>query len=201
MSIRRSDPRLERAEMLAGEKYKGMLRDKKYALEMLLTSDLDLREAAVLICETCWGCLPDEGLVEACCSLANSDINEAGQISAINSLGRMLRVTQSQEISCFLAEIVVSPNKSFEVKLVAYWALREVQYGCEGDPDFLKGMISTVRSIQRQYPGKFSEDTIKRTLAPQPNFPKDFWDTAEIVDEDFVKQFLREEEKDRSETK
>jgi len=64
----------------------------------------------------------------------------------------------------------VNSVNSSEMHLGAYWALREIQFGGLEDPEWFKGVICTVIAVLREYPGKFSEDDLRR--AADRNLPK-----------------------------
>jgi hypothetical protein len=81
---------------------------------------------------------------------------------------------------------VLDSENSTELRTGAYWVLREIEYGGPNDPDFLRGMIHTVKECLKLLPGKFSEETVKSNLLPKGSFPDDFWDSADRIDWEFV---------------
>jgi len=189
MDVDHTDPRLQRAKVLAGSKYQEMLQSEENTLELLSSSKHNLCEAAILVCEVFWKWGQDQRVVEACYKIADSDAHKSNRISVLNSLGRLLSATKALDASQYLAKIVCSSRSSNDLKLSAYWALREIQFGKE-DPDFLKSVISATKFAFRENPGKFSEDELRLVLTPQPGFSVEFWDASEQMDIEFVKQFL-----------
>lgn len=193
MDADQTDPRYQTPKDLAGPHYEDMMRSKEAAMEYLSATDPRVRLAAILICGTTWNCGADSRLVEACRSIADSDADDSFRVFAIESLGIALRSSKAPDASQLLANLVMNSANSMEVRTSAYWALRGIQFGLD-DVDFdtfLKGTICRVKSILRAYPGRFSEEDIRSKVTPQGRFPEGFWESAEEIDWDFVRQFTR----------
>ena len=194
MDADHTDPTFQTPKERAGPHYEEMMRSKEAALEYLSSPNYRVRLAAIMICQTTWNCGSVSELVEACREIAGSDADDSFRLCSIGSLRTVLSSSKAPDISRFLANLVMDSINSMEVRTCAYWALREIQFGI-GDVDFdtfLKSVISTcVKPILFAYPERFSEDDVRRNLTPQPGFPEDFWDSAEEIDWDFVRQFAR----------
>lgn len=191
MDAGQTDSSYQTPKELAGPHYEEMMRSKESALEYLSSPDYRVRIAAILVCQSTWNCGADSRVVEACRNTAASDADDHFRITAISLLGMALSSTKTPDASRFVANLVMASASSIDVRRTAYWALREIQFGIE-DVDFdtfVKGTICTIKSILHAYPGRFSEDDVRRAVTPQPGFPEDFWDSADEIDWDFVRQF------------
>ncbi len=199
MNAKYTDARYQTAQDLAGPQYQLMMSNKDAALEYLTTADHAVRLAAIMVCEVTWKCGCDPRVLEACRELAVSDADAPIRFCAIDVFGRGLSGSKSPAASGFLADIIVRPATSNELRLCAYWALREVQFGAsdESFDQFLKGTMSAIKSILRTHPERSSREFLKRcseektreAIAPHDCFPEGFWESAEEIDWDFVARF------------
>jgi hypothetical protein len=191
MTPDRIDARFQTPRTLAGLHYNDMIRSKDATMEYLLSPDYSARLAAVLLCETTWKCGADSRLIAACREMAASDVPDSFRMVAVRALGRALSFAKSAGDSEFLANLIMDSSISGEVRTDAYWALREIQFGnVDSDFDtFLKGVICTIKSINRVYPERFSEEDAKSDITPRGRFPDGFWESAEEIDWEFVRRF------------
>src|SRR5258708_6108268 len=120
---------------LAGQHYEVMMRSKEATLEYLSAPDYRLRLAAILICQSTWNCDFDVQLVDACTAIADSDADDSTRSAAIGALATALSSTKQPNVSQFLANLATKRTTPNEVRIEAYWALRDVQFG-RGDADW-----------------------------------------------------------------
>jgi hypothetical protein len=192
-----SDLRYQTPEELAGPNYNEMVLSKRAALACLSASDLRLRVAAIMICHFNWNCGTDPRVVEACRSIAESDADDSIRVCAVTLLGVIFDASKRLDISRFLANLVLCPTSSRELLTNAYWALRQVQFGLSDASfdNFIKGTIHMVRSQIRIRPGQLSEEIVKAKITPKGCFPEGFWESADVLDLDFVRQFIEGEKR------
>jgi len=192
MDIDERDPSFQDPRELAGPYYTDMMQSQESTLRYLSSGDPGIRIAAVLACVSNWGCGSHSEVVRACIEIAGSEVGERFRACAAGLLGTVLSSTRDTNASRFLANLVLDSMSSSAIQSAAYWALREIQYG-PADVNFdtfVKRLICTsLKPFLREYPEQLSEADARRTFAPVPGFPKDFWDLADEVDWEFVRSF------------
>ncbi len=182
------DAFLATPQELAGRDYDEMLSSQESAMGLLSAHDYKTSLAAAMICEQNWNAGSDPRVVQACRRIAKSNAEDSFRIVAIDILSRAFSSTKHPGTSGFVAELVLDPQNSIELRTDAYWALREIQYGVD-DVDFMLGTIHVVKRCLRRYPDRFSEESVKSALLGNESFPDDFWDSADQIDWKFVHQF------------
>lgn len=153
--------------------------------------DYKIRLAAILVCESTWNCAASPKVIAACREIAASNAHDSFRICAIETLSRALSANKSADVSSFLANLIFEAKNSADLRVSAYWALREVQFGLS-DTSFdnsLKGLFCSVKSILHDKPGEFLEDEVKSNLLGEGRIPDELWDSAEAIDWDFVAKF------------
>jgi len=106
---------------------------------------------------------------------------------AIDSLGAAYRDTKDPDVSHLLADIVLRADLSKDLRLVAYWALREVQLGVTSEDLVKKGVRFAKLAYERPGGGGVPVQ-VKRTLLRNGRLPESVWDSAGEIDFDFVKR-------------
>lgn len=186
------DYRYQTAKTLAGPLYDDLVGSKEAALDALSAPEENLRLAAMLICDHIWKVGSDQRLFQACVQVVSSNVNDSMRICAMSVLGRAFQSSRSSDESRFLATIVHDDTIGSELRSVAYYALRQVQFGIAGSDfdDFLKATFFTVKSILRSYPMDISEERAKSALTSGSEAIQKLWDSAEEIDWSFVNQFI-----------
>ena len=189
------DVRYQTPEELAGVHYSMLMRDKQSAMELLSSPDYKIRLAAVLVCESTWNCAANPKVIAACRDIATSNAHDSFRICAIETLSRALSASKSPEASSFLAKLIFGDKNSTGLRVSAYWALREVQFGLSDTSfdNFLKGLFCSVKSILHDKPNEFPEEQVKAQLLARGHVPEELWNSAEEIDWDFVSQFATSE--------
>jgi hypothetical protein len=187
MDADRTDARYRTPKDLAGPHYEAMMRNKEAAISYLSAPDYETRIAAILLCESTWGCGVDPRVLDACRQIAGSDGDDSVRCCAVSSLGRALNSTRSPDASQFLARIAKDPKNAMDLRITAYWALREVQLGL-ADSNSYSHVLYLAKSYIRQHPGRFTEDEVMSNLLG--SLPKSNWDLAGQIDLEFVNQFV-----------
>lgn len=154
-------------------------------MSFLSSSDIRCRLAAILICDYVWNAVADYRVVAACRTIAAFTESDPERIVAIGALARGLSGSRDVDASRMLAQLVSDSHKSVELRMEAYWALRQVRFGaadCDFD-SFLRGTIHTVKAVMRSHPESFSEEAVKSALLANGRSPDDFWnDGVEQID-------------------
>jgi hypothetical protein len=191
MSDKHKDPRYQTPEELAGVHFSKLMQSKEAAMEFLSAEDYKLRLAAILVCESTWKCSAEPRVIAACRDIVVSDANDSFRICAIGGLGRALSGSKSINTSTLLANIILDSKNSNNLRINAYWSLREVQFGLSdiSSDNVLKSLFGSVKAVLHDLPDKFSENQVKSTLLAQGRIPEELWNTAEDIDWDFVAQF------------
>ncbi|MFL5245219.1 MAG: HEAT repeat domain-containing protein, partial [Gemmataceae bacterium] len=148
-----------------------------------------VRKAAIGICDIHWNCSSDMGFINACRELAGSDPDQSVRADAIRSLGKALESSRDPSASHFLANVVKDGDKSQEERAAAYWALREIHLGLT-EQDNVKRSISLMKLALPRLEMGMTEEEVKQTLLGRGQFAYIDWDSVDLIDWDFVNQFV-----------
>lgn len=188
MNSERRNPRFQTPSELAGAHIDVLMRSKDAAVKLLSASDLNLQLAAILICESTWKCGANAALIDACRKIITSSAADSYRISAIGVLGRALSSSKELDVSVSLANVILDCENSDDVRLDAYWALREVQLGIS-DPHFFRRMFYSVKSVL-QDKSREELEKVKSDLLIQGQIHESLWNSTNVIDWDFVHQFV-----------
>lgn len=172
----------------AGAAYEDLVRSKETALRHLFDEDWKVQAAAISICQFTWRCLADARFVDACRELAATAANDRVRAGALSAFGEALRSSQDASESRFLAGIVTDVRNSKYVRMAAYWALREVQFG-RTEEDSVKQMVIDAKEALATLPTGLTEEDAKRIVLCRGRYPESLWETADSIDSDFVNKF------------
>jgi HEAT repeats len=170
---------------MAGSSYDELLRSKESAIAHVFDANSDVRSAAISICELHWRCYSDDRFVDACRKIAATDCNEAVRVHAIGALGTALRSSGDNRASQFLADTVKDDRSAHDVRIAAYWALREVQMG-PIDRDVIKRSIRLGGLVLAKMPLGAERDRIERALQVMSSVATEGTDQ---IDREFVERF------------
>ena len=121
--------RADSIRKLAGTLYADLVRRDESAFSLLSHRNPDVRGAALLefskVCPS-----PLTGMfTDKCQEIAGSDPDMSNRALAIGAIGNIHTGSKDAVISRFLADLVISSAIPISVRVMAYWALREVQFG------------------------------------------------------------------------
>src|SRR5262245_14773018 len=182
---------IEALKDLAGPLYDELIESKAKAMARLLDPASSIRIAAINICDVVWHCLGEPVFVNTCRTIAAADPDDSVRVHAIGAFGRALRSSQDHPSSQFLANLVRNKESSEEVRMAAYWALREVQLGLT-DEDCTGRSISLIKLASRRLQKGITPEQHKRLLLGGAGFPKAGWDSVDQIDWDFVDRYASE---------
>lgn len=190
MSITPNDARLVRARKLAPSEFERMMASRDHAVAMLRSPDASVRVAAILVCEAAWPDNTTDAIANACLNIISSSQDFDLLRPAVGALGQARYGTRDFRAVRALAELVAASSDSGELQVEAYLSLRGVCFGIN-DPEFIKCMVSEVKSVLREHPGQFCAEEVKANLLPEPGFPKSYWEEADKINWQFVSDCLK----------
>ena len=187
------DARLQTAEELSNGQFEALMESERSAKELLFADDTSVRVAAAMVCETVWSSGPDPKILQSCLAIIKQDCDTTYRIVSARILGRVLDSTKDQDVTEFFCNLILSPVTPAELKLESYWALRDVQIGYENESTdiFVKRMVCTQKTLLRIAPYEVNEEELRQKVTPQPGFKREFWDNAEEIDTDFVRELMQ----------
>jgi hypothetical protein len=178
---------------MAGPFYDELVQSKEKALTHLSNPDSHVRIAAISVCDLLWNCSVDAAFVDACRTMARTDPDDSVRIHAIEAYGKALQSSQDRAASQFLADLVKARMNSEQVRMAAYWALREIQMGST-DHDVIKRAISLLKLGSRQLPTAKTEEQLKHELCADGHHVAGVnWDFADQIDWDFVNRYASQD--------
>lgn len=174
----------------AGDAYVGLVHSKDASISLMNDANPAVRITAISVCDLHWKCSGDQNFRATCQRLAMNDPDERVRNVAIDSLGAAYRDTKDPDVSHLLADTVLRADLSKDLRLVAYWALREVQLGVTSE-DLVKKGIHFAKLLHERPGDGGVPAQVKHTLLRNGRLPESVWDSAGEIDFDFVKRVRR----------
>jgi len=114
---------------LAGNYYNDMMSHKDSAISLTRHVDSNVRIAALCVCHQFWKCGCSPEFIQVCFDVAETDSIENTRLVAMDFLGCMFDGTNDRRLLAFLANLLIDPTQSMDVRRTARRVLDEVENG------------------------------------------------------------------------
>ena len=181
-------PVLDVCKALAGDYFDILIASKDDCTAHLQNADPTVRLAAITVYGSVWADKSDSEFFVTSQRMAVEDPDPQVRAGAIGPLGAVFRSTQDASVSRFLADLARDDRNTDSIKISAYWALREVQFGLTDEELIKRGAQLAKASIHRLAPN-LDEERVREAWDRSLISVGSSWAHVDDVDWDLVRRW------------